>query len=262
MQQRGVTSAQDDRLPRQYPDIIRIRETVGIFEMDIRDVEVPLKIKIIRTGDEYSGLANFAVREKGAKDYYRDTGSNPSKEAALNGAVAVFPAPDPGRLNLGRSRIGKPDIRTKKAATSRICRITVHVPSWYVCTSVTRDLVEIRLNWNSCPRNAIDRSADHDGPHLKCGSWVIPAVLPHFWCITVPALLCRTNLLKKSLDVGVPESLAHTEGLASFERVLVLRNLLVCKFAYEFEAGLDLLDGLGLKDASGHCLCPDCVTDL
>ncbi len=90
MQQRGVTAAQDDELARQYPDITRIRETVGLFEMDIRDVEVPLKIRIVRTGDEYSGLANLAVREKGAKDYYRDTGSYPSKEAALNGTVAGF----------------------------------------------------------------------------------------------------------------------------------------------------------------------------
>jgi hypothetical protein len=90
VQQRDVTSEQDNELARQYPDITRIRETVGIFELDIREVEVPLKIRIIRTGDEYSGLANLAVREKGAKDYYRDTGSYPSKEAALDGAVAGF----------------------------------------------------------------------------------------------------------------------------------------------------------------------------
>ncbi len=74
MQHTGVTAAQDDDLARQYPDITRIRETVGIFELNIRDVEVPLKIRIIRTGDEYFGLANLAVREKGAKDYYRDMG--------------------------------------------------------------------------------------------------------------------------------------------------------------------------------------------
>ena len=67
---------------------------------------------------------------------------------------------------------------------------------------------------------------------------------------------------KKSLDVGAPESLAHTEGLASFESVLVLRDLLVCELGHEFKAGLDLFDGLGLKDASGHCICPDRVTDL
>jgi len=86
----GVTSSPDDDLARQYPDIRQMRETVGTYELDIRDVEVPLKIRIIRAGDQYFGIANLAVREKGAKDYYRNTGSYPSKEAALHGAVAGF----------------------------------------------------------------------------------------------------------------------------------------------------------------------------
>ena len=63
---------------------------VGTYQIDIRDVEVPLRIRIIRTGDQYVGIANLAVREKGANDYYRDTGKYPSKEAALQGAVAGF----------------------------------------------------------------------------------------------------------------------------------------------------------------------------
>jgi hypothetical protein len=86
----GVTAAPDDELARQYPDILKVRELVGIYEIDIRDVEVPLKIKIIRSGCMYSGIANLAVREKGTKDYYRDTGTYSSKEAALEGAVAGF----------------------------------------------------------------------------------------------------------------------------------------------------------------------------
>ena len=48
----GVTSSPDDDLARQYPDIRQMRETVGTYELDIRDVEVPLKIRIIRTGDQ------------------------------------------------------------------------------------------------------------------------------------------------------------------------------------------------------------------
>ena len=85
-----MTQIPDDDLARQYPDIRQIREMVGTYEMDIRDVDVPLRIRIIRIGDQYVGIANLAVREKGAKDYYRDTRSYPSKEAALHGAVAEF----------------------------------------------------------------------------------------------------------------------------------------------------------------------------
>jgi hypothetical protein len=85
-----VTQALDDDLARQYPDIRQIRETVGTYEIDIRDVDVPLRIRIIRVGSEYFGLTNLAVREKGAKDYYRDTRAYPSKDAALQGVVSGF----------------------------------------------------------------------------------------------------------------------------------------------------------------------------
>src|SRR5208337_3878122 len=71
-----------------------------------------------------------------------------------------------------------------------------------------------------------------------------------------------TLIKKKNLDVGVPESLADTEGLAGLDGCLVLRDLLVCELGHEFKAGLNLLDGLGLEDACCHCLCPDRVSDL
>ena len=86
----NVTPTPDDELTRQFPDILQLRELVGVYAIDIRDVEVPLKIKILRSGSMYYGIANLAVREKGAKDYYRDTGAYSSKEAALQGAVAGF----------------------------------------------------------------------------------------------------------------------------------------------------------------------------
>lgn len=89
-QHTGVTPAPDDDLARQYPDIVQIRELIGIYEIQVRDVEVPLKIKILRVESEYFGIANLAVREKGAKDYYRDMRAYPSKEAALQGAVSGF----------------------------------------------------------------------------------------------------------------------------------------------------------------------------
>ena len=85
-----MTPKPDDELTRQFPDILQVRELVGVYAIDIRDVEVPLKIKILRSGSIYYGIANLAVREKGAKEYYRDTGRYPSKEAALQGAVAGF----------------------------------------------------------------------------------------------------------------------------------------------------------------------------
>jgi len=85
-----VTTAPDDDLARQYPDILQVRELVGVYEIHVRDVEVPLRIQIIRSGNAYSTLANLIVREKGAKDYYRDTGTYPSREAALQGAVSGF----------------------------------------------------------------------------------------------------------------------------------------------------------------------------
>src|SRR5208337_3287066 len=66
----------------------------------------------------------------------------------------------------------------------------------------------------------------------------------------------------KNLDVGVPESLAYTEGLASFDGCLVLRDLLVCELGHEFKTGLDLFHGLGLEDTCCHCLCPDGISDL
>ena len=89
-QHTGVTSAPDDDLARQYTDIVQIRELIGIYEIKVRDVEVPLKIKILRVGSDYFGIANLAVREKGAKDYYRDMRAYPTKEAALQGAVSGF----------------------------------------------------------------------------------------------------------------------------------------------------------------------------
>jgi hypothetical protein len=85
-----VTPAPDDDLARQYPDIVQIRELIGIYEIKVRDVEVPLTIRIIRVGSEYFGIANLAVREKGAKDYYRDMQGYPSRDAALHGAVSGF----------------------------------------------------------------------------------------------------------------------------------------------------------------------------
>lgn len=85
-----MTPPLDNDLQTRFPDILRIHELVGIYEIAVRDVEIPLKIKIVRSGDRYTGIANLAVREKGAKEYYRDTRQYPSKEAALEAAVNGF----------------------------------------------------------------------------------------------------------------------------------------------------------------------------
>ena len=85
-----MTPTPVDELFRQYPDILQVRELVGVYAIDVKDVEVPLRIKILRSGSVYYGTASLAVREKGANDYYRDTGTYPSKEAALQGVIAGF----------------------------------------------------------------------------------------------------------------------------------------------------------------------------
>lgn len=81
---------EEDPLQKQFPDIIQVRELVGIYEIQVKDVEVPLKIKVMRIGTVYYGIASLAVREKGAKDHVRDLSGYPSKEAALHGAANGF----------------------------------------------------------------------------------------------------------------------------------------------------------------------------
>lgn len=80
----------DSDLIRQYPDIREIREVVGLYEIWVKDVDVPLKIKIVRLRDQYFGIANLAVRAKDEKEYFRDLAPYPSKDAALSGAVSGF----------------------------------------------------------------------------------------------------------------------------------------------------------------------------
>jgi hypothetical protein len=77
-------------LQKQFPDILQVREIIGIYEVRVKDVEVPLKVKVVRVGAQYYGIASLAVREKGAKDHVRDLSGYPSKEAALHGAVNGF----------------------------------------------------------------------------------------------------------------------------------------------------------------------------
>ena len=85
-----MTIETDEDLKHRFPDIMQMQEFIGIYEVVIKDVEVPLKIKIVRIGNDYIGVPNLTVREKGGKDYYRDMGRYPSKEAALQGTVNGF----------------------------------------------------------------------------------------------------------------------------------------------------------------------------
>lgn len=62
---------------------------------------------------------------------------------------------------------------------------------------------------------------------------------------------------KKSLDIGVAETLSNTKGCPVFNLFLVLGDLLGCKLGDEFKTWLDALNWLGLKDTSGDCLVPD-----
>ncbi|MDD4484524.1 MAG: hypothetical protein PHD55_09175, partial [Methanoregula sp.] len=81
---------EEDDLQKQFPDILQVREIVGIYEVRVKDVEVPLKVKVVRVGVQYYGIASLAVREKGAKDHFRDLSGYPSKEEALHGAINGF----------------------------------------------------------------------------------------------------------------------------------------------------------------------------
>lgn len=80
----------EDDLLREFPDIIQLRELIGIYEIRVKDVEVLLKVKVIRVGDLYYGIASLAVREKGEKEPFRDRSGYPSKEEALHGALNGF----------------------------------------------------------------------------------------------------------------------------------------------------------------------------
>src|SRR5690606_6642963 len=65
--------------------------------------------------------------------------------------------------------------------------------------------------------------------------------------------------------VGVPETLGGSVSLESnrltcVHVLLVLRDLVVCKFLHEIQTWLDLVHGLGLKEAGLDGTVPDGVT--
>jgi hypothetical protein len=65
----GVTPAPDDDLARQYPDIVQIRELIGIYEIKVRDVEVPLTIRIIGWVASISASQTLPSGRRGQKNY-------------------------------------------------------------------------------------------------------------------------------------------------------------------------------------------------
>ena len=82
-------------LQRKHTRISEIREIVGIFEMDIEELQnSPLKIKVIQIlnagGDSYIGIANLMVKGKGCSDFYRSMHPQKTKEEALEDAVDGF----------------------------------------------------------------------------------------------------------------------------------------------------------------------------
>ena len=82
-------------LQRKYAKISEIREVVGIFEIDIEEMNYsPLKIKVKQVlnagGESYIGVANLMVKGKGCPDYYRSMHPKETKEEALEDAADGF----------------------------------------------------------------------------------------------------------------------------------------------------------------------------
>ena len=82
-------------LQRKYAKISEIREVVGIFEIDIEEMNYsPLKIKVQQVlnagGESYIGVANLMVKGKGCPDYYRSMHPKETKEEALEDAADGF----------------------------------------------------------------------------------------------------------------------------------------------------------------------------
>ena len=95
MKYRKVVALTETDLQRKHTRISEIREIVGIFEMDIEELQnSPLKIKVIQilnaSGDCYIGIANLMVKGKGCSDFYRSMHPQKTREEALDDAVDGF----------------------------------------------------------------------------------------------------------------------------------------------------------------------------
>jgi hypothetical protein len=90
-----VIAVTETDLQRKHTKISEIREIVGVYEIDLQDIQYsPLKIKVKQvlnaSGDCYTGVANLMVKGKGCQDFYRNMDPQKTKDDALENAVDGF----------------------------------------------------------------------------------------------------------------------------------------------------------------------------
>ncbi len=73
-----------------YPRISEINEIVGFYTIRIEDIPQVLKVKVLRIGNVYIGVANLQVKFQGALSPYRSLQPQETKEAALKDAISGF----------------------------------------------------------------------------------------------------------------------------------------------------------------------------
>lgn len=73
-----------------YPRISELNEIVGLYEIHVEEIPQVLKIKVLRIGNVYIGVANLQVKFQGAINPYRSLQPQDTKEAALKDAISGF----------------------------------------------------------------------------------------------------------------------------------------------------------------------------
>lgn len=79
-----------DEIRESYRRISELNEIVGLYEIHVEGIPHVLKIKVLKIGDGYMGIANLRVKFKGALSPYRSLHLQNTKEGALRDAVSGF----------------------------------------------------------------------------------------------------------------------------------------------------------------------------
>jgi len=79
-----------DEIRETYPRILELNEIVGLYEIHVEGIPQVLKIKILKIGAGYMGIANLAVRGKDAASPYRSLHLQNTKMDALRDAISGF----------------------------------------------------------------------------------------------------------------------------------------------------------------------------
>ena len=78
-------------IKEKYPRIVEANEIVGVYEFKIEGLDMPLKVKVIRSDNgNYHGIANLEVKGENCATYYRSIEALKSEEEAVENAVDGF----------------------------------------------------------------------------------------------------------------------------------------------------------------------------